>query len=144
MKYEVKVLKGADLTDEIVHFLRSVMYEVALSMELPIDSDKFDFKKFADHNRLTLCFRDGEPVGIMLAALLKSFWDEDLIILKQISLWAVPKTRAANLLFKDFIDFGKLHADHIHTNIGVKTNISSRTLERIGFRHVETLYRLET
>jgi len=144
MKYEVKVLSGADLTDEILRFLKDAMYKAIDDYEFPIDPEKFDFKKFADSKRLTICFRDSVPVGLMMVALLSSFWDDDLIVLKQISLWAVPKTRAANLLFKDFIDFGKLHADHIHTNIGVKTNISSRTLERIGFRHIETLYRLET
>lgn len=143
MKYEVKILNSAGLTEETLRFLRDALYEAGQMYELPFDSSKFDIKKYADKGRLVVCFRDDVPVGFMMSHLVQSFWDSDIKILKQMLLWAVPKTRAANLLFKEFIDFGRLHADHIHTNLAVKTNISHRTLDRLGFVPFEVVYVLE-
>jgi hypothetical protein len=144
VKYEVKVFKGADLTDEIVRFLKTWFYRTVIDFEILYNPENFDLRKVADRHRLTLCLRDGEIVGVMLASLGVSILDPEIILLKQITLTALPKTRAANLLFKDFIDFGRTHADHIICNRTVKTNISERTLERLGFKFLEVQYRLET
>jgi hypothetical protein len=58
-------------------------------------------------------------------------------------LYGVKGTKAAYLLFKDFIDFGKSNANHIITMICKITNIKPESLLKLGFTEMETLYRLE-
>lgn len=112
--------------------------------------DRFNFMNFsparytAMGGRMMVCFRDGEPCGAMLMRLYDSVFDEEVRILMQDTLFAEPGTLAAKLLMDDFIDFGRRRADHIITMIAERTNIKPRSLARLGFKQLETLYRLET
>jgi hypothetical protein len=98
---------------------------------------------FEYNHRLTVCFRDGEPVGFMLARLSESTFDHSTKLLIQELLYAKPGTRAVKLLMDDFIDFGRRRANHIITMIAEHTNIKARSLEKLGFKKLETLYRIE-
>jgi hypothetical protein len=51
--------------------------------------------------------------------------------------------RATHILMNAFIDFGKANANHLFTMVAEQTNIKARSLDRLGFKQVETLYRLE-
>ena len=143
MSYEVRVIKAADFDDELLEFMFTSLKEVIELHDRKINPANCRILKFAEHQRLTICFKNGRPVGYMMSALTRSIFDENVKILKQISLYTRPKTRAANLLMKDFIDFGRANADHVISMIGVKTNIKPQTLERLGFKHLETLYIME-
>lgn len=101
-----------------------------------------DFLKLPDCH-LWVAFRDGAPVGFLLATGFKSFFDRELKILKQQILYATPGTRASYYLLEEFIDFGKSNANHVISSIGTETNIKPRSLERLGFKKFEELFRLE-
>ena len=91
-----------------------------------------------------ICFRKEKPVGFLVAQRLRSFFDKDILIMKQVILYGLTNTRASYLLLKAFIDIGRNSANHVITMIGEKTNIKPKTLERLGFKAIETIYRLET
>lgn len=107
--------------------------------------DWTDFKiwEFIDKHYLSFCYRDHEPVGFLAASLFKSFFDPKCVILKQNVLYSSPGSRASLLLMKDFIDFGKQTANHVITMIGEESNIKPSSLEKLGFRKLEEIYRLE-
>ncbi len=104
---------------------------------------EFPILAYIENHRVTVCRRDGKLVGVMLARLCNSNFDRDLKVLRQDILYCRPGTRAAKLLLEDFIDFGKANAKHVITAIGKRTNIKGRSLEKLGFKELETLYRLE-
>jgi len=91
-----------------------------------------------------ICRREGEITGHMILELSESPLDNDVKILYQISFYAKPHSgRTAFHLFQKFIDIGQKESNHIITMLTSKTNIKSSTLERMGFKELETLYRLE-
>ena len=90
--------------------------------------------------RITMCFRDGKPVGLMWAHLMLSVFDPGVRFYRQQLLYGEKGTRAAYLLMEEFIDYGRKHADHIITMIGANTNIKCQSLEKRGFRKLEELY----
>lgn len=92
---------------------------------------------------MMLCRRDGKPVGVMLSRLYDSILDPNVRILMQDLLYGKSGTRASKYLLADFIDFGKANANHVISMIGERTNIKGRSLENLGFKKLETLYRLE-
>lgn len=110
---------------------------------------KFNYKR-CDLNYMTergiflVCKRDGEIRGWLIAFKTKSVFDTDVTILQQQSLFVKPDSgRTAYHLFKKFIDIGKEEADHIITMLTSQTNIKPESLEKLGFKELETLYRLE-
>lgn len=111
--------------------------------------DKFDVKNFrfityVERNLVWVCRKNDRIVGVMLARLYGSVFDEETKILFQDLLYVKKGARkAAFLLFREFIDFGKSNADHIFTCTTDKTNIKGRSLERLGFKKIQEQYRLE-
>jgi hypothetical protein len=132
-----------DEDPELLAYIARTAADVAASY-----GDKFDWRRFplrayaADH-RFMVARRDGVPVGCHLSRLTRSALDPEVTILVQDLLCAASGTRAAKLLLDDFIDFGKAHANHIITMTTPLTRLSQRSLERLGFERLETLYRLE-
>lgn len=102
-----------------------------------------DLQRIANEGLFLVCYRDEKPVGFLLATFNKNFFDPDIKVLRQNMLFSLPNTRAPYLLLKEFIDFGKVNANHIITNIGPKTNIKGESLEKLGFKKLEELYRIE-
>ncbi len=71
-------------------------------------------------------------------------FDPDVTVLKQDLLYVIPGyPKATRALLHHFIDFGKAHANECFTMLAMQTNIKPRSLEKLGFTEVETLYRLE-
>lgn len=94
--------------------------------------------------RFMLCYCDDKLVGLSISSLGEALFDVNVKILSQKVIVARKGfPRAAYLLYRDFIDFGKTKADHILTMIGENTNVNPKTLEKIGFKKIETYYRLE-
>lgn len=111
--------------------------------------DKFDFKNRAEEVMMEkglflVVKRDGEITGILVAFKSKSVFDINTTILQQQLFYVKPDSgRSAYHLFKKFIDIGKAEADHIITMLTSQTNIKPSTLEKLGFKELETLYRME-
>lgn len=140
--YTIERIRAADLSPEIVTFMMAATEK--LNAMYGTSHKKIPLLIFARDHYLAICRRNGKIVGFMVATLGSSVFDSDVKILRQESLYALPKTRAAKYLLADFIDFGKSNADHILTMIAENTNIKPRSLERLGFRQLEVLYRMET
>ena len=79
----------------------------------------------------------------MMSQIFSSAFDHETSILYQDMLYVREGRMTAYLLFKDFLDFGKLHANHIITGINNNTNIKPQTLQKYGFEKLEELYRLK-
>ncbi len=104
----------------------------------------FDFHSYAREGYFVVCKRDGKPVGILLARLYESIFDPERKILAQDLLYvSEPATRAALLLMRNFIDFGKANANHIFTQLALKTNINAKTPCKLGFKKIEEVYEIE-
>ena len=108
------------------------------------DHKTFDFISYAEKRVFFLCRKNGEPVGIMLCSLFRSGFDRSKTILMQELLYVKsPEFKATYKLLHHFIDFGRSQANHVITMIGLKTNIKARSLEKLGFKKFEELYRME-
>jgi hypothetical protein len=91
-----------------------------------------------------VCRRNGEMTGHMICFFTKTPLDPQVTILRQLSFYAKPDSgRTAYHLFHKFIDIGKKQANHIITMLTSHTNIKPSTLENLGFKELETLYRME-
>jgi len=104
----------------------------------------FDVKHyFKRKGAIVIVWRGEKPVAAMLVRRLKSALDPEVRILYQDLLYAKPGNgRAVKILLRWLIDFGKRHADHIITCVAEATNIKPRSLERLGFKKLEELYRM--
>lgn len=142
-KYKVVKLKSSDFNQELLEWFYLSGEYVNEIYERGYDFSKFNMLEFADAHCIWLCLRGGEPVGFMMATYGRNFFDPSVTTLNQRLLYSVPNTRAALLLLKEYIDFGKHNVDHTHSTIGLLTNVKPSSLEKLGFRIVESLYRLE-
>lgn len=147
--YTIKRLTLADIDDKnpdnykLWIFIRNAGVTLNGLYGKRYDWNNFPVPLIVKDHYFAVCFKDDEPVGLMVGTLTKSIFDQNIKILRQITQFAVPGSQAAYWLMKDFIDFGKVNANHILTNIGAKTNIKPRSLEKLGFSELETLYRME-
>lgn len=108
-----------------------------------LDWRKFKIDRYIRNHRVMVCYRDDRPVGVMLSRLYRTLLDPEKTVLFQDFLFAEPGTRAAKLLLDEFVDFGKTHANHVISTIGLKTNIKRSSLEKLGFLKLEERYRME-
>ena len=112
--------------------------------------NEFDWKhcqvdELVEKCTFLVCKRNDEITGHLIAHLYNSPLDSTVKIFYQISFYAKPDSgRTAYHLFRKFIDIGKERADHIITMLTTETNIKSSTLENMGFKETETLYRMRT
>lgn len=111
--------------------------------------NKFNWRKLPigqylqDPDIVILMAFDGvNPVGFIAGKMYGSFFDPDTRILFQQILYA-EKPRVTHALLREFIDFGRLHVNHVISCIGEQTNIKQRSLERLGFTKLEEVYRME-
>lgn len=141
--YTIKKCTMQNLTHEDLKFICRSAVHLSKKLNAKYKWENFRIMTFAKEENLWICYRDEEPVGFLMASLFKNFFDSETIILKQNLLFSLPNTRGAYLLVKEFIDFGKHHANHILTAIGRETNIKPRSLSKLGFKKLEELYRLE-
>lgn len=140
--YRIKKLSMIDFNDEIHEFLhKSVVKLAALTGGDFSDAVNIDFLRIINTEHLFICFRNDKPVGFLYASEYSSIFTRKVRILMQHSLYSEPRTRAAKLLLDHFLDFGKSRVDHVITMITPYTNIKPCSLEKMGFKELETLYR---
>lgn len=146
MDYTIERLqKPEDFTEDVVKYFNEVMPKIGKLFD-----DKLDFRNckpelLAERGVFFICRRNGKITGQHISSLTLCPLDLGKTILQQIHFYAKPDSgRTAYHLFKKFIDFGKLNADHIITMLTSQTNIKPETLNKMGFEELETLYRLET
>jgi hypothetical protein len=142
--YTIRQLKVEDLNDtDLCLFLANTADEMNDRYGNKFDVHNFDIENYIRYHRFMVCFKNEKPVGVMMSRLSYTVFDPKVIVLRQDHLSAVKGTRAAYLLMKDFIDFGKSNANHIITAIADKTNIKHQSLKKLGFKELEILYRME-
>lgn len=142
--YTTRQLKVEDLDNpNILQFLKSGAETVCAAYERKFDWHKFGIVAYIINHRFVVCFRNEVPVGFMLSRFFPSIFDPTVKILFQDSLFQVPGSRAVKYLMQEFIDFGNSNADHVISVIGKETNIKRQSLEKLGFKELETLYRME-
>lgn len=141
--YKVIKLKSSDIDDNLLAWFYACNEDLKMLYDLDYDVACVDYRYHADVNHLWICIRNNFAVGFLFATNGHSFFNPSNKSLTQRILYAVPKTRAANLLLKEYIDFGKSSGKSIYTVLGLATNIKSKTLEKMGFKYVESLYRME-
>lgn len=143
MAYTIEHVMSIDIDEALIEYIKSAGSKLNLMYGTNYKVlENFDLYRFADTNYLWVCKRDGQYVGFLAASRMVSFFDRDVVQLVQQLLYAEPGTRASLLLLREFVDFGKRHADHVISVIGNKTNIKKRSLERLGFKELETVFLL--
>lgn len=109
-----------------------------------IDHRNFDFFRYAQNHVVLVCFQGDRPVGLVMAQLFGSVFDPKTKVLFQDVLWVEKSSgRAAHLLMREFIAFGRANAKLVFTCRAKQTNVKERTLKRLGFEKVEEIFRLE-
>lgn len=107
------------------------------------DFSRFPLNVVEKHHYFRVCLKDDKPVGFIIATIGQHMFDYNIKILSQQLMFAETGTKAGYLLMQDFIDFGKLHSNHIITMIADYTNIKEKSLVKLGFKKLETAYRME-
>lgn len=133
------------LYSEVADFLIDEAPRVAAMFGGVYDWQNFDFAKYCDKHLVWVCCRRYEPVGVMMAQMYRSVFDPEVTILFQDLLYVKNKSsgRAAHLLMKEFIAFGRANVKLVFTMRTKHSNVKERTFERLGFEKTEELYRLE-
>lgn len=144
MKYIIKRIGTGDLDPKLIQFIGEAGKKLNQQYDQNYDYNHFPIREFVKKHYLCVCYRDGSPVGFLAASLFSSFFDSKCRILYQNLLYSLPNTRATYFLLRDFIDFGRLHANHIITVIAEKSNIKPQSLIKLGFKKLEESYRMET
>ena len=142
MTYTIEKIKATP-SAKFIEFAIEVAKESQLKYKTKYAWGRFDFENYSKTGCVLACKRNDQYVGLMIFRLGRSIFDSDVRILSQDLLYAKPGTRAAYYLMKEFIDFGKRNADHIITMIAEHTNIKPKSLEKLGFKKLETMYRIE-
>lgn len=144
-KYElIRLQELNDFTEEVMKYLVAEGPKISAMFE-----DKFSWKNtplllIAQKYHFYICKRNDEITGHFIGGLMSSPLDPTVKIFRQIALYAKPDSgRTAYHLFQKFIDIGKKEANHIITMLTSRTNIKPSTLENMGFKELETLYRME-
>lgn len=110
----------------------------------PYEKEKFDLKLMCEKGLFLYCIRNRRVTGIHISFLYPSVMNANFRVLSQQVFYVKPGSgRTAYHLFKNFIDIGKLEANHIITMLTSFSNIKPESLEKFGFKELETLYRLE-
>ncbi len=134
--------------DMCIDELDVLAQEIAARFGKRFNPWKFEIRQYANQNRFMVVRHFSSKgktiVGVMLSSLYRSAFDHLVKIQHQDLLYVRPgHPRATKMLMDDFIDFGKRNANHLISMIGPATNIKPRSLERLGFKVMETTYRLE-
>lgn len=127
----------------LINFFYCEAPQIALLFGGNFDWRNFDLHKYARNHHVWICWRGHEPIGIMMAQLYGSVFDFESKVLWQDLLYVKKSSsRAAFLLMKEFIAFGRANAKLVFTARTKHTNVKESTLERLGFFKTEELYQL--
>ncbi len=143
MSYTTERLSGRAIDNDVWAFLIDSIDSANAALDNKIDFTHFNVWDYAANHCVWIARKNGEPVGVMFAQLYGSVFDPKSKILFQDGFWVKKSSgRAAFLLMREFIDFGRANAKIIFTCRGKLTNVKARTLERLGFEKTEELFRL--
>ncbi len=144
MSYTIKQIRSIDdVGGKLAEFLVDTQAD-GYRLDDAFDWNKFDMLDYARRGMFLVCYRRGQPVGVMLARLYSSVFDPTVTILFQDILYVRKSSgRAAFLLLKAFIDFGRANADLVFTMVTKNSNLKGTSLEKLGFVRAEVLYRME-
>lgn len=132
-----------EVSPDVYAFLIGEMAAARAAVDDTLDFSNFDVWGYAANHYMWIVRKDGAPVGVMFAQLYGNVFDPKIKILFQDGFYVRKSSgRAAYLLFKEFIDFGRANAKIIFTCRGKLTNVKVRTLERLGFEKSEEIFRL--
>ncbi len=138
-----KITGNYDISEEMEKFFHDFGMSHYKNLNLRYDVRNLTVENYIKVGHVWFCFRNNKPVGFMLATMGPVSLDLNYIALRQTFLYALPGTRGAHHLLKEFVDFGKRHANDVIITVGKYTNLKSRSLERLGFGEWETIYKLE-
>lgn len=143
--YTIERLQDAgDFDPSVLEYLISVGPEMSELFENKLDYRNCSFLNLAEKAIFLVCRRDGEVRGHMIAYLTECPLDTKIKVLQQVSFYVKPDSgRTAYHLFRKFLDIGKSEANHIITMLTRHSNIKPSTLENMGFKELEIVYRLE-
>lgn len=129
---------------DVLAYLLEVAPKLSEMFENKLNWKNCPVDDLVDNGIFLICKRNGEIRGHMLCYVFTSPLDIKVKVLYQLSFHVKPDSgRTAYHLFQKFIDIGKDRANHIITMLTTHTNIKPSTLERMGFKELETLYRME-
>lgn len=89
---------------------------------------------------------DQPCVGFIVGLLTSHFFNPEIMTLTELIWWVEPdwrNTRAALMLFLEFVDIGKRHANWISMSLEEKSPVSPHALEKRGFKLYEHSFLLE-
>lgn len=133
-----------DFTEHVKKYFREEAPKISELFDNKLDYRNCPIYALAENCIFLVCRRDGEIRGHMICYIFNSPLDPKVKILYQLSFYVKPDSgRTAWHLFQKFIDIGKEQANHIITMLTSQTNIKPSTLENMGFKELETLYRME-
>lgn len=129
---------------DVVEYLLDTGPELSKKFDNKFDWKNTPYISLAKNCIFLVGSRDGKICGHMICYVFNSPLDPTVKILYQLSFFVKPDSgRMAYHLFQKFIDIGKDRANHIITMLTSQTNIKPSTLEKLGFKELETLYRME-
>lgn len=131
-----------EMNDKLWDFLAENLPELSNKYNDVFNYADAHFEYLVKKNIFLVGKQNGHIKGIMIASLSKSPFDVNCKILQQILFFSTSK-RVSHALFNKFIDIGENEADHIITMLAEHTNLKPSTLNRYGFKKLETLYRME-
>lgn len=133
-----------DFGPDFTEYLFDVAPKLSAMFDNKLDYRNCPVRDLIDKYIFLICRRNGVITGHMILNLFSSPLDRNVKILYQVSFHAKPDSgRTAYHLFQKFIDIGRKQANHVITMLTSQTNIKPSTLENMGFKELETLYRLE-
>ena len=145
MKYIIdRLTKPEHFTKDITNFMIEEVPKINKIFGNSFNHEMFKPYLFANNGFFLICKRNDEIRGVMLAVIRNSIFDNKTKMLRQVLFYVKPNSgRTACYLFKKFIDIGKAEANHIITVLTSQTNIKPETLQKMGFKELEVVYRLE-
>lgn len=145
--YTIEQLSVHDMVEnkyDIIGYFNDVAPKLSEMFDNKFDWRCTPYSKLFEKYIFLVCIRNGKISGHMICNLFTSPLDYTVTILYQVSFHAKPDSgRTAYHLFQKFLDIGKTRANHVITQRTAHTNIKASTLESMGFKEMETLYRLE-
>lgn len=139
--YTIELVKEIEPYGDVAQFFYDEGPDLANAYGF--DFNQFDFFSYAARHKMWICRMDGKPVGVMLARIYPSVWDNSQMVLWQDSLFCKKSSGLAfALLLETFIDFGRAHANLVFTCKAKHTNLKERSFNRLGFYKSEELFRL--
>lgn len=144
MTIDYKVERAIWPSVEILKFLDQNLPDLAATFEGAFDFRNANVSEMIRSGIFLVGRRNGEIRGLHISWLFKSPLDMNTKVLQQQLFFVKPDSgRMAYHLFQKFIDIGKTEANHIITMLTRHTNIKPKTLNSMGFKELEVLYRLE-